>query len=264
MTDADFGEPVLPETKKSKVTLKDKKGEPRNYLKVYETLPVQLINGYGESAYTKMSDEEVWKAFAKPQVSGAQWMTELCSPEEERRGIGLNRFLLAMVNYAKYQKSETVKEKNKKILADSIFDGLNSEVDRMLPSFEYCLAFKKEKTPEGSSALRGKASQAEGMPQNEKSEETLKAETKKVYEWLKTDQRSYIRMMMVWQSCGGLSHVAASHHRGAQCFRYVGNMLHDEKKANDVSLEEFQASVLNRNSLKKTQGIVKVNNHDFD
>ena len=59
MTDADFGEPVLPETKKSKVTHKDKKGEPRNYLKVYETLPVQLINGYGESAYTKMSDEEV-------------------------------------------------------------------------------------------------------------------------------------------------------------------------------------------------------------
>ena len=265
MANADFDAPVLPETKKAKLTM-DKKGEKRSYLKVYETLPSQLLNSYGLSAYVKQTDAEVWKQFSEPQQTGALWMTELCSAEEERRGVGINRFLLAMLNYTKYQQLETVKLHNKAILKEAVFDAFYSELDAMGPVFAYCLADKKERAPAGSSALRGKSSQNEGMQQPGREAKKLEAETKVVYEWLQVNKKSYIRMVMQWQACGGLSFVSATHHRGAQCFKYEGNALHDNKKSKVVSLEEFQSAVTSRHNCTKQEGIsVKdKNNADFE
>ena len=265
MAAADFDEPVLPETKKAKLTM-DKKGEKRSYLKVFETLPSQLLNSFGQSAYVKQTDAEVWKQFSEPQQTGALWMTELCSAEEERRGVGINRFLLAMLNYTKYQQLETVKLHNKAILKEAVFDAFYSELDAMGPLFAYCLADKKERAPAGASALRGKSSQNEGIQQPGREAEKLKADTRVVYDWLQTNQKSYIRMVMQWQACGGLSFVSATHHRGAQCFKYEGNALHDNKKSKVVSLEEFQSAVTSRHNCTKQEGIsVKdVNNADFE
>ena len=68
---------------------KKDQGEKRNYLKVYETLPSQCLNAYGPAKYAKMSDPDVWANFNLPLKSGGLWMTELCSIDAERRGIGL-------------------------------------------------------------------------------------------------------------------------------------------------------------------------------
>ena len=147
-----------------------------------------------------------------------------------------------------------------------VFDSFYREIDDMIPAFTYCLAEKKEKAPSGCSALRSKASQDEGMQQANREVATLKTKTKKVCDWLQLDQKSYIRMVMSWQACGGLSFVSSTHHRGAQCFKYEGNALHDDKTSKVVSLEEFQSAVTSRHNSTKQEGIsVKdVNNADFE
>ena len=66
-------------------------------------------------------------------------------------------------------------------------------------------------------------------------------------------------MLMNWQAAGGLSFVAATHHRATQCFRYYGNAKHSESMK-EVSLEDFQASVRARhavgsNGMEKDEGI---------
>ncbi len=38
-------------------------GEKRKWLKVYETLPPQMLNAYGEAKFAKTSDAEVWIHF---------------------------------------------------------------------------------------------------------------------------------------------------------------------------------------------------------
>ena len=53
---------------------------------------------------------------------------------------------------------------------------------------------------------------------------------------------------MYWQSAGGLSHVAAAHHRTATAFMEYGNSEHATQKVK-VDLEEFQASILSRHSI---------------
>ena len=77
MANADFGAPVLPETKKAKLTM-NKKGDRRSFLKGYETLPSQPLTAYGASAYVKQTDAEayvkqtnaeVWKHFSREQVT---------------------------------------------------------------------------------------------------------------------------------------------------------------------------------------------------
>jgi len=100
----DFGALVSGvEAKKKKDKVFDDGGKKRNWLRVYETPPVQMLNAYGEAKYTKMSDAAVWEQLNKPQKTGAKYMTELCVDEVERRGVGINRFLHAMLGYCEYQ-----------------------------------------------------------------------------------------------------------------------------------------------------------------
>ena len=102
-------------------------GKKRPWLRVYETLPPQMLNAYGEAKYGKLSDAEVWKHFCQPLKSGGMYMTELFSKEDEWRGIGINRWLHAVNQYCKYQQEVKVKDSNKKIMQEDKYDQLYAE-----------------------------------------------------------------------------------------------------------------------------------------
>ena len=53
----DFG-PSTGTSKTAKRALGDSKGAKRSWLKVYETLPPQMLNAYGPAKFAKMSDSE--------------------------------------------------------------------------------------------------------------------------------------------------------------------------------------------------------------
>ena len=93
----------------------------REELRVYETMPPQMLNAYGMAAFTQMDRQKVWEDLNKPLKTGAKYMTELCSNKEERRCVGLNRMLQPLVEYLKYQKTDSVREQNKFILKDEIY-----------------------------------------------------------------------------------------------------------------------------------------------
>ena len=83
---------------------KPKDTKKREYLKVFETMPAQCLNVYGPSKFAKLSDKQVWTEMQEPLKSGAVWMSEMCSKEPERRGVGINRFIHAMKTFCEYQK----------------------------------------------------------------------------------------------------------------------------------------------------------------
>ena len=76
---------------------KPRKGEKRKYMLAYETVPAQMLNVYGRATFPDMSDEDVWKHMNEPLKTGAEYMTEYCSMDSERRGVAFNRFCLSMV-----------------------------------------------------------------------------------------------------------------------------------------------------------------------
>ena len=96
----------------------DNGGEKRKYLKIFETPPVQLLNAFGESSYTRMSDDKVWSLLSKPQKTGAQYISELCFSEVDRRGVGLNRVFAALIQYLEYQTDKEVRTQNEFLLKD--------------------------------------------------------------------------------------------------------------------------------------------------
>ena len=71
--------------------------QPRETLRVFETLPAQMLNAYGMASYAQMPHEKVWDELNKPLKTSAKYMTELCSLEPQRRGVGINRFLQVFV-----------------------------------------------------------------------------------------------------------------------------------------------------------------------
>ena len=46
-------------------------GEKRKWLKIYETLPNQLLNAYGAAKCIKMSDSDMWAEMKRPLATGA-------------------------------------------------------------------------------------------------------------------------------------------------------------------------------------------------
>ena len=226
------------------INSKGDSGKKREYLKVFETLPVQLLNAYGQSKFARTSDEDVWKHFAVPQKTGAEWMTEYCSKSPERRGIAINRWLLCMQNYLKHQLEEDVKTQNKALIDAAKFKEIYKEIEGILPSIDYCLAPKKVSEKTGASSLRS-AAVSIADTKNVRDPKDLDEHAKKLYDWLDTGKVSRIRMLVNWQSAGGLSFVAGCHHRASVCFRGHGNSLHEEHDST-VSLEEFQDAVKSR------------------
>ena len=66
----------MPEKKKPR---KEAPGEPRPWLRVFETCPSQLLNAYGMSKVVMMPDDKVWDALTRPLTTGAMYGTELAS-----------------------------------------------------------------------------------------------------------------------------------------------------------------------------------------
>ena len=241
----DFG--IMDETKPKKgIPTSGTKGEKRKFLKVFETLPPQLLCAYGEAKFAKMADEDVWKIFSQPLKSGAMYMTELCSKDTERRGIGVNRWLKADLDFCVYQLNENVKKQNQVLLNPNMLKELYAEIDRIKPSLEYCLAPKKQAEKSGAASLRSCGIQATEVS---KDPAMLDTHAKVLYDWLDTAQVSRVRMLQNWQSAAGISFVAAVHHRGAQCFRYYGNSEHGDGSTKEVSLIEFQDSIKRRHAI---------------
>ena len=221
----------------------------REWLKVFETLPSQLLNVYGPSKFAKLSDKQVWTEMQEPLKSGAVWMSEMCSKEPERRGVGINRFIHAMKTFCEYQKDPSVQAANKAVLNPKMHEEFYKEIEMILPSLQYCLAPKKQSEKKGAAALRSSGIDAAVLADT-KTEKELDEHAKKVYDWLDKSKLSRVRMMAHWQSCGGLAFVAQCHHRAATCFRYHGNSCHGAGPTQqEVSLQEFQASVKVRHTL---------------
>ena len=61
----DFGS-LDSEPGKKRQRMQETQGEQRVYLKVYETLPCQLLNAYGMAKYPKLSDGAAWAAMCEP------------------------------------------------------------------------------------------------------------------------------------------------------------------------------------------------------
>ena len=243
--DADFGHgcglPIVSDAKGQK----RKAGEERVYLKVFETLPAQLLNVYGPSAYVDKPDAEVWKQLNTKLKSGAKYMTELCSKEAERRGVGINRFVACVLEFIKYQEKENTKKQNKFLLQEEMYTQLYSEIDKIKGPLEYVLAPQKERQTSGAASLRAVSAQNRAGMKEVRDPQRLKEEAGKVYTWLDKSTRSYIRMVMHWQGASGVSFVGSTHHRAAQCWRYQGNQCSD---GGGVSVTEFQDAVVSRHS----------------
>ena len=251
----DFGDLDLPTVNLSQAESSDgkdgkpAKGKKRNYLMAFETVPAQMLNVYGKATFPDMTDADVWKHLNEPLRSGGIYMTEYCSQDPERRGVGFNRFCLCMVNWIKHNMSDVVQGHNKKILNEKLLADLNEEMKGLLPALEYCLAPKKEYTKKaGASSLRSGSITSLVQATSTRENEQLNKYAEQIYGWLDTEKKSFIRLLMNWQAAGGLSFVACTHHRATQCFRYCGNAEHDETKK-EVSLEEFQTCVRARHAI---------------
>lgn len=233
-----------------KQTSKDskEKGEKRPWNRVYETLPPQMLNAYGPARYGKMSDAEVWQHFNQPLKSGAMYMTEFCNKDVDRRGVGINRWLHAVLVFCQYQKEPAVEKTNAGLLKEEKYKEIYEEIDRIIPSLEYCLAPKKVSAKTGASSLRSSGTELQQQVCIGKDEGQLDTHAKILYEWLDTSKVSRVRMLLSWQSAAGLSYVASVHHRAAQCFRYQGNKMHGEG-ITEVSLQEFQEGIKSRHRL---------------
>ena len=66
---------------------------------VCEPMPSQCLSADGTASCGNMELEKVWEHFNKPEKTWAKYMTELCSGEGERRGVGISRFLQAIEDF---------------------------------------------------------------------------------------------------------------------------------------------------------------------
>jgi len=90
--------------------------------------------------------------------------------------------------WCKYQLTPECKQYNELLLQPHICTALYEEIDRILPSLEYCLAPKKKKQSEGASVLRSAVAYDE--PTEEKSPEKLNEHAKTLYDWLDKAKKS--------------------------------------------------------------------------
>ena len=80
------------------------------------------------------------------------------------------------------------KKYNELLLQPGICSALYEEIDRILPSLEYCLAPKKKKQSEGASVLRSAVAYDE--PTKQKVPEQLNEHAKTLYDWLDRSKKS--------------------------------------------------------------------------
>ncbi len=181
----------------------------------------------------------------------AMWMTEYCANDPERRGTAANRWLQVQIAFCKYQQAAEARKQNDFLMLPDKLKCLYDEIDRILPSLEYCLAPKKSSPKSGSSALRGGVAVSE-TSSSAKDPSELDRHAKILYDWLDIKAASYIRMVQAWHAGGGLSFVASVHHRATQCFLYYGNSLHQTASQNYITLSDFQECIRKRHEIGHT------------
>ena len=235
---------VLQGTRKRKA----EEGQERVWLRVYETLPPQMLNAYGMAKHTRLTDATVWEAMTRPLKSGAKYMTEYASLDKERRGIAANRWLKSLLDFIEYQEKDSTRAQNKALLQEERYTALYAEIELVKPAVAYCLAPKKQMEKTGAASLRSAAMEVVSEKQG-KSMENLDKYTKILYDWLDQKKTSRIRMLMMWQAAGGLSYVTSCHHRATQCFLGYGNKKHEGTGDGEVSLSEFQAAIKDRHRI---------------
>ena len=218
----------------------------REELRVYETMPAQMLNAYGMAGFAHMGHSKVWEDLNKPLKTGAKFMTEYCSKKTDRRCIAINRALQPLVEYLKYQQTDTMKLQNKFILKEEIFTQLYAEIEAVFESATYCLAGKKKYSKKGSSSLRTAVS---FESQDKKEEGKLRAYAANLYNWVK-QPKSRLRMLINWQMAGGLPFVCGTHLLGTQCFLELGNTYHDGEGDKAVALQNFQDCIVRRHEME--------------
>jgi hypothetical protein len=99
----------------------------------------------------------------------------------------------------------------------------------------------------GAGMMRSSAGTSE---KDTKDPEDLKKHGKKVYDYMRLDI-SRVRMLINWQTAGGLSYVCATHHRAAMAFLKFGNKEHEGKCKPEVSLLEFLDAIVSRHHITR-------------
>ena len=202
--------------------------------------------------YEKMADEDLWKHMSTPEKSGAKWMTECAAIDPQCRGAATNVWLQVQIAFCKQQQSVSQRQKNAFLMLPDKLACLYDEIDRILPSLEYCLAPKKSSPKSGSSALRSGVAVSETSSSAARDPPELDRHAKIVYDWLDIKTASYIRMVQAWHAGGGLSFVASVHHRATQCFLYYGNSLHQTASQKYITLSDFQECIRKRHEIGHT------------
>ena len=82
------------------------------------------MNCDGRSAYADMEKLAVWQELCKPLKTGAKYLSELAAPEIERQGVGMNRWMQVAVGYLQYQNRDNVRQQNKAVLKEGMYDEL--------------------------------------------------------------------------------------------------------------------------------------------
>ena len=218
-----------------------RKEENREYLYVHETAPMRLICAYGECSWIRLSDDIFGKYISMPC---ALWGTEYASKSAERRGIAANRWLQVQVAFCKYQKLPNVRSQNEVMLPLLFREALYEEIDTILASLEYILAPKEKRLWEGTACLHAAAHDAEASVIKEPI--TLDAHAKTIWEWIDHPE-SRVRMLMTWQTAGGLPYTAGVHFRLTKSFKQFGNSAYTPETPN-VSLIEFQDCIKQRHA----------------
>ncbi len=224
-------------------------GGSRAYLKCFETLAPRMLNAYGAAKYSKMADEDVWEHMSTEQKSGAMWMTEYAAIDPERRGTATNRWLQVQIAFCKQQQSVFMRQQNGGLMLPDKLKCLYDEIDRILPSLEYCMVPKKSSSKAGSSALRSGVAVSETSSAAARDLSELDRHAEIVYDWLDIKTASYIRMVQAWHAGGGLSFVASVHIRATQCFLYHGNSLHQTASQKNITLSDFQECIRKRHDV---------------
>ncbi|CAK0822856.1 unnamed protein product, partial [Prorocentrum cordatum] len=215
---------------------------PRTYLKSWETIPKSFLNAYGRGKFDVMPTHELWGLCNVKQKTGAVYATELASEHDERRGVGVNRWLQSQVQFLEYLKGERVQVEA--CMKPDIVRLLCQEIDKVLPAMKKILAPKKEHRKDGIDQLRSAvvaAAETVGV-------DDLNTNAKIVWEYINPAQVNIVRATQFLFSGGGSSHVASSHHRAMLGFALHGNALHNDRSGDAVTLEQFQAAVRARHA----------------
>ena len=91
----------------------------------------------------------------------------------------------------------------------------------------------------------------------------MKDHAKVLYDWIVLP-KSRLRMLMSFQSAGGLAYVCHSHFFALECFLICGNVYHQGLGDKGVTLEVFQNAIVRRHSMESEGHAYVKSEHNVD